>query len=666
MNIISISLAIILAIDTMHFNTHKKLMWPQRIAARRVIEAFHTIHYVMLIAQMQSGKTGTFHGIANHMLESGTVKCVYLLCGTTDTELRNQAMEDAIEYNPDYYDDDNKGAFRVLFRQDLKKASLKLKDALIIIDESHIDSNKGQEMDKFLCECGIVLGGTTDKLIENNTYILSVSATPFAEFSDYTYRDRKKSLVFMEPGPTYRGVEFYLENGLIKPTFDIESHLDRFINIVAAKGARWNIIRVADSKQEKNFTSIIKAAAEYNGLHIKTYSYNSNATTFDLKRLASAPRQSSILFIQGRLRCGKVVPKKHIGFVWENSADADSDTILQSLLGRMCGYDYDADMPVEIFINKHILKQKFVPEMKMPMNELERYVHFMKNNGEFMPRKARNVVAKSVRVLPSMADKFAAKPIWFTRDDWGVDTHGYSQFIENIDMIRDEVERLRSDYSDEQFDEIMYELDMIESSVAHIHQRWIGCHSQFAYFKSVVEDEVPSEIVRRKNGTAPSIVVVHTVDNGEEHDPKYDKYLNRVYIVFQLNNPLIDGQIPLRSRVARTNGKEMFSQYLDETCDATAIMGMGMSQDACKYSLVFKTQLRYLINKWVEYKEGRSFGVKVSSTVSGLGDRFIMQFGEKKLRHIIKRIECEYGIHIEMTSSSHAAGTLVSKIHWTY
>jgi hypothetical protein len=654
----------------MRFDTAKRLMWPQRNAATDIINAFTRSKYVMLIAQMQSGKTGTFHGVANHMLRTGIVRRVYLICGTTDTQLRQQAASDTIQYNPDYYEDDNTGKFKVLFRQDLKKYNLKLQDTLIIIDESHIDSNKDQEMDRFLRENGIVLDGSNDRLEEKNTHILSVSATPFAEFSDYSYKERRKEMVFMKPGPTYRGVEFYLTNSLIKRTFKIEDHPRRFIDIVASKGARWNIVRVHNSKYEEELKSIIKDTAEENGIEIKLYSYNSNSTagTFDLMRLESSPRKASILFIQGRLRCGKVVPKKHIGFVWDNSVSADSDTILQSLLGRMCGYEYDTEMPAEIYVNKGILIQKYIPEIKTSMNELQRYIYFMTNNGHIMPRKARNILADSVPVRNTAATKFAAHPIWFSNEDWDSEAgdSGYSQFIENIDMIRGEVERTGYNYSEEQFNEIMNNLDDIESGMlTHIPERRVGCHSQFSYFKSIVEESIPSEIVyRSSDNTVPPFVVVHTVI-GEGHNTQYDRYMNRIYIVMQLNTPLIEGQVPMRSRIARTNGKEMFSQYLDETVDAVAIMGMGLSADACKYPLVFKTQLRYLINEWVKYKEGRTFGVKVSSTVSNLGDRFCIQFGERRLTGIIAQLERLCNVNIEVDSSSGEDGRiLIKKIHW--
>jgi hypothetical protein len=80
---------------------------------------------------------------------------------------------------------------------------------------------------------------------------------------------------------------------------------------------------------------------------------------------------------------GKVVPKKHMAFVYEESKQANTDCILQSFLGRMCGHDSYPDVPTQIFVPEGFLKVN----KRFGVSEMERYIRF--TDGEIiMPTKA--------------------------------------------------------------------------------------------------------------------------------------------------------------------------------------------------------------------------------------------------------------------------------------
>jgi hypothetical protein len=99
------------------------------------------------------------------------------------------------------------------------------------------------------------------------------------------------------------------------------------------------------------------------------------------QHLEKMPKNPSLVFIKGSLRVGKVVPKKYIGFVWEDAESVKTDSLLQGLLGRMCGYH---SYSVDIYISQKCLIKKKVGGRQM--NELERYI-----NKDYLPTKAKNL-----------------------------------------------------------------------------------------------------------------------------------------------------------------------------------------------------------------------------------------------------------------------------------
>ena len=83
---------------------------------------------------------------------------------------------------------------------------------------------------------------------------------------------------------------------------------------------------------------------------------------------------------------GKNLEKRHILFVMETSKNSHTDTVLQSLLGRVCGYSTGSDQ-IPVYLHKKIIKS----------GEIERYIIALEDieqTGEFkmLPRKAHNIV----------------------------------------------------------------------------------------------------------------------------------------------------------------------------------------------------------------------------------------------------------------------------------
>jgi hypothetical protein len=102
-----------------------------------------------------------------------------------------------------------------------------------------------------------------------------------------------------------------------------------------------------------------------------------NTFISSLDELEKEPEEPTIIFLKDKCRMGKEVPKQHIVFCIETAKTSKTDTLLQGLIGRMCGY-YLHD--IDIYIHEKILESK----------ELETYAAFAEG-GQVIPSKAMNL-----------------------------------------------------------------------------------------------------------------------------------------------------------------------------------------------------------------------------------------------------------------------------------
>ena len=369
-------------------------MFPQQSdAALAALTIFATlIRYVLFRADVQSGKTGAYHGIIRMMMEQGLIDRAYILCGSHETELRSQCHEDIKEHHTA----ENQKKIRVIFRQDFKKNTMTTRRALIVVDETHLVAEKDQTLSRFLGKHGLSMAGTTKHMIENNTYILSVSATPHAEESAMIHGDSgEKARVVMRPGPGYYGPKNYYEDGHIRdvyPLHDIRGkyNFSLLLNRLAEQGPSYLLFRVSKNKQMKHLQERLADWKAHHPLHI--VEFNSDKKDKDreivltrkeqqdhetqwrtrIPCLEERPAVMTVVFLKGRLRCGKRVPNQFVSLAWEMSKHANTDTIIQSLLGRLSGYDVPERRPL-IFLPPALLQ----PQEKsvVPFCDLERYLY---------------------------------------------------------------------------------------------------------------------------------------------------------------------------------------------------------------------------------------------------------------------------------------------------
>jgi hypothetical protein len=354
-------------------------------AAKEIVKSF-TAHlhpedehearnnHVVLVAKMQSGKTGTCNATIN-ILEKTNLSSYFniekylYVTGMNDNGLHKQtvdrlysetegqvigaSLENVCDGDKESKEKPNAKYF-VQKNSDLRKNNIKLSNCLIFIDESHFGSNKTNVLTKFLEENGINWKNTKT-LKEKHIYIVSVSATPFDEIvSDIV---DCKTIVELQTNELYVGVSEYLEKECILPASKndfkedkitkkiplIEHIKEIYLKIKENNNRGVLFIRTRDVKIKGNQFirdnfKIIELDAKRGGSIDYDLVYNDIQAMID-STLGSQTNKPIIFFVKGAYRAGITLNQEHkdyVYLVYDNSSKAEATA--QGLLGRMCGY----------------------------------------------------------------------------------------------------------------------------------------------------------------------------------------------------------------------------------------------------------------------------------------------------------------------------------------
>lgn len=582
----------------------------QKAAAINIFAIFKNkeaeMKYALLMAYCQSGKSGAFHYLIRLMLQDGIIQHAYILCGSSETILRNQAKEDTKKFNPEYYKDDNTGAIQIYFRQDLVSSNLDVVNALIIVDESHLDQGYDQMLATFLREVhgGISMDGNPVPLKEKNTFFLSVDATPYAELSDlYHKKSHPKHVEELIPGPGYYGIAKYNFDGRLKETFSINSQPVRFAKLLKEYPKKYALLRLTNmGKTSKEDEEKVVEVCQKLGLPVCYYLESKKDIAVTKKEkaelrlkasLEDEPEKTTVVIFRGCLRAGKVVPKQYVGFVWEGSAKGKTDSLVQGLPGRMCGYDFnnDGSKPM-LFVPPDSLKENQTKVIKA--SEWMRAII----GGLVLPQKATNlkkirlanVAANGLHMLPPISVNVG--PV---NDVWNGDhEHGKGLIVGYTkDKLCDgSIIRSCPFFSDEQKDEVMEILKTYEPATRDGMQqkRWY-------------------EDILHANGNTVS----EHVWNGPNHPLMTVFYVKPqaglpaganpsvVHVIFYTKSAYKVGmeQIKLESRIAPTNGKSHFSIHDSSTSEPAVAGGIAaMKADNIKNPESLRAFLDEYMTQW--------------------------------------------------------------------
>lgn len=375
---------------------------------KTIIENFINLHirWQVLMAQMQSGKTETFLFVAAEMIRLELIEKIVIFSGNSDTDLKSQLQKE-VEDGPNakFYDKyelflegdlkirtrdrmqikkNIKSNIQIVWGTQLINYSGPTEKALFIWEESHHAQSLKQCPDKFLRQIGISADGDECILAANNNYVVSVSATPFSEVCDTINLEQTKAIVSMEPGQNYNSVAKMLANGRIKFYSDLNAALHAALRREHV-GNKYAIVRIS-SKNEAEIKRIIRvcgwSCCVFDSVSDDPVERALGEATW--KNMKNEPDKDTVILLRNKCRMGKNLEKAHVLFCFETAKKSRTDTILQGLLGRVCGYSANSEN-IDVWISDKIQNS----------GEIERYIQ-MTNGDKIIPRRANNIKGAGV------------------------------------------------------------------------------------------------------------------------------------------------------------------------------------------------------------------------------------------------------------------------------
>jgi len=660
---------------------------PQIEAATNIRSAYleRKLRYALLMAQCQSGKTGAYHALIKMMLERGDVERVYILCGSHEVMLSNQAHEDAEKFNPVAY---TSGAIQIHFHQHFGKVTLNITNALIILDESHMVQTKGQELHKFLRKHGITMDGNPTTLIANNTYILSVDATPYTELAALKQKETpyEKHVEMLMPGTGYVGLKTFSIRKHLNPTYDISRNTTDFEKLLDENcHNKYALMRFTNGASPVVAETAVVELCRRKGLPVLFYTSKTKDIAITLNEqieqrksaivvpcLEDAPAMTTVVIIRGCLRAGKVVPKQHIGFAWEGSKKSNTDVLVQGLPGRMCGYYPKRNgftrIPL-IFVPGSALKT--MDGCVVEHSEIERAIELYKTSGKIIPRQVTTLKKSHVAQAPDDG-KTQCSPLRLTWDGTQLeDLAGRANHLK--DEARELLRRnlplvMASDrYTSEQKAEICANAMSNDITLHGRHYTGASSSASHSQYKQILEaytnGTTPSELI----SDCPEITYIIT-EPGFSGLRESGASYRHVYVVFFTKSPGKFPQIHLQSRIPKTTGKSIYTvDPISVDRKIVAMGGVGFDETSIDTPNGFETSMRNYLTLW------RSSPFVVLRSIQGMAKEFSfskttfhwVSFSDNDVKHICKRLGLEFNITITPTWINGTPGSFcVKTISW--
>jgi len=309
----------------------------------------------IVLATTQSGKTGTMACVAEQWMKLYNKK-VYVITGLSSIDWKIQTKK---RFSEDVL---------VLHRNDLKKKSLDLSHALVLVDEVQLACKVNMSIDLLLFNNG---AKDFDFLVENKTRIVMVSATPNGVLEDlFKWSRQRVNVVVQNNGPRYIGLESLLKQGRIMQAKDlhvISSKVMSEATGVAKEMLQDRYDMSLDAIKElkdylttykEPFYHIIRTPYSDGGNDVRLRFVEVFGELFDYKQcdcqtdheimkiIKKKPEKATFLFIKEQLRCAiTLTPKNHIGVLYDRISNFDN-VMVQGLAGRCTGYDVHDKMVV--------------------------------------------------------------------------------------------------------------------------------------------------------------------------------------------------------------------------------------------------------------------------------------------------------------------------------
>jgi len=642
----------------------------QHIAAKACLHKFINteFRFGLLHANEQSGKTGTYHCLIDLMFEHKLIDNVYILCGSNELELLTQCKKDLEKLHNDHPYKDN---IHIVFRQDFPKITMTRNRNLTIIDESHLVQGVNQTLNKFLARHKLSMAGTTSYMIQNNIYMLSVDATPYAEESAMAWNSSlPKFKIKLEDGEGYFGVEQYMNAGLIQPTFDLSKPTGKhnFIALLRKYINKYIPVRITGRNKQKkwllkwaeqencdilHFTSNFDKAKTQVAVTKSEADEHYNKYKIQIPCLEEAPKKTTIILLDGRLRCGKRVPKAHIGFVWEATKNGKTDIIRQSLLGRMCGYDVPLENKPLIFIPENILKKEKSNKV-IVASDLERSIMPVSDN--IGPRLFNNSIPGTIKkkAIRNGQELTPCVPIRFRLNEG--QTQALNSSTDNeiksycLNKLVDNIQRLivsNQFLTDEQKEEIIDNINQACAEDTHLrHYRNDSNQNMYRrHVEAYLDNTSSKEDISDYHNITCCVVHPGFIKPDSISKPTIP---GEVYAIFYTRAKGYDHTIDKESRLAKINkGTHFTIQPTSELLECPTIAVYGFSPKILFNSDDLSIEFDYFI-KCAKRNIG-VFGKKFSSLHNGeciILPRNIYGQDLQNLKNIFNTLEMKHSIKI--------------------
>lgn len=311
-----------------NLNSRCPIFPEQWTTAKKIIAEFIKGNRVVLLnSPLQSGKFAIKMALLSLSIDKLELdlETAYLITGYSSTDWIDQAKRRVPEkFRKNIYHRDS----LKYIDQDIRKNSL------ILIDEAHVAARPGQALEKLFVNNNL---HNEQFLIDNNIRIVFVSATPNGLISDISQYNNH-AIINGIAGKGYIGPKELLDMGHVFQCFDLKNaneeqmnHLSKFIRKF---GNKYHIFRT-DERGEA------KLKEKFGDYRFVKYDQNHKMDIFE--RFKSAPEILTFVIVKEMLRASVTIPKKHIGVMFDRHTvwDPDNGAVVQSLIGRMSGYDYN-------------------------------------------------------------------------------------------------------------------------------------------------------------------------------------------------------------------------------------------------------------------------------------------------------------------------------------
>lgn len=315
----------------------------QKEGAYEIITHFRNgKHAVILVAQPGVGKTGAAlelaYSSAVHPDDDIIVDKdnIHFLCGMNDTEWGTQFKKNMLKSLTANI------AHRSIIKKSLSELR-NLQNGLIITDECHIASGKNMTESKTLREAGLL---NIENLSRKNNKLCYISATPESMLQDVRIWGDKGAIVFLKPGPMYKGFQVMMDEQRIRdaPELNTKDDITNFLKIFETR-YDGHTKRYFPMRGLKGIViSLLYSVTNDMGWDIILHDSDEPIDDVDIL-MAKSPERHTVILVKEYWRASKRMIRTHIGGTYEKSPKKRNTTATaQGLTARQCdNYEYDGD-----------------------------------------------------------------------------------------------------------------------------------------------------------------------------------------------------------------------------------------------------------------------------------------------------------------------------------